>query len=43
MWLCHDKAILCHDIVGLSGTIFCRDRGFLGRDKVIQDKSSLSR
>ena len=43
MGLCHDRPILCRDIVGLVGTIFCHDRGFLGQDIVVQAGSSLSR
>ena len=43
MGLCHDRAILCRDIVGQAVTFFCRDRGFLARDKVGQAKSFMSR
>ena len=40
--LCHDREILCRDIVGQVGKIFCHDRGFLGRDRVGQAKGFLS-
>ena len=42
MGLCCDRAIQCRDIVGIAGMIFCRDRGFLGHDRVGQAGSFLS-
>ena len=41
--LCHDKAILCRDIVGQARKVFCLDRGLLGHDRVGQVRSFLSR
>ena len=36
--LCCDIAILCRDIVGQAGKIFCRDKEFVGRDRVSKGK-----
>ena len=41
--LCCNREILCRDIVGQVGKSFYRDRVFLGRDRVGQARSFLSR
>ena len=41
--LCHDIAILCCNIVSQVGKVFYHNRGLLGRDRVGQARSFLSR